>query len=170
MRSLHDDILAGHLDIAKTLARIRQHYFWDGMNRDIYDWCKSCVSCAQCKDPHPGTKAPLHPIPCRQPSDMWGMDLMGKLPQTIDGNQYILVAAEYVTKYVVVCPIPNQTAETVAHAIVENVLLKFSMLRTILTDRGANFTSKLIQQICKLCGIDKHQTTVYNPCCNGLTE
>ncbi|MCP3681347.1 MAG: hypothetical protein GY861_01530, partial [bacterium] len=82
MRSLHDDLLAGHLVIANTLARIRQRYFWDGMNQDIYDWCKSCVSCAQRKDPHPGTKAPLHPIPCGQPFDMWGIDIMGKLPQT----------------------------------------------------------------------------------------
>ncbi|MCP3685522.1 MAG: hypothetical protein GY861_22960 [bacterium] len=32
MQSLHDDLLAGHLGIAKTLARIRQCYFWDGMN------------------------------------------------------------------------------------------------------------------------------------------
>ncbi len=55
MRSLHDDLLAGHLGIAKTLARIRQRYFCDGMNRGIYDWCKSCVSCTQRKDPHPGT-------------------------------------------------------------------------------------------------------------------
>ncbi|MCP3681386.1 MAG: transposase family protein [bacterium] len=134
MRSLHDDLLAGHLGIAKTLAQICQRYFWDGMIRDIYDWCKSCVSCAQCKDPRPGTKAPLHPIPCGQPFDMWGIDIMGKLPQTVDGNQYILVATEYVTKYVVVCPMFDQTAETVARAIVENVLLKFSMPRTILTD------------------------------------
>ncbi len=101
---------------------------------------------------------------------MWGMDIMGKLPQTIDGNQYILVATEYVTKYIVVCPILDQTAETVACAIVENVLLKFSMPRTILTDRGSNLTSELIQQICKLCGIEKCQTTAYNPHCDGLTD
>ncbi len=43
-------------------------------------------------------------------------------------------------------------------------------LHTISTDRGANFTSELIQQICKLCGIDKCQTTAYNLRCDGLTE
>ncbi|MCP3684112.1 MAG: hypothetical protein GY861_15635 [bacterium] len=32
MQSLHDDLLAGHLGIAKSLARIHQRYFWDGMN------------------------------------------------------------------------------------------------------------------------------------------
>ncbi|MCP3685521.1 MAG: hypothetical protein GY861_22955, partial [bacterium] len=49
---------------------------------------------------------------------------MGKLPQTVDGNQYILVATEYITKYVVVCPMFDQATETVARAIVENILLK----------------------------------------------
>ncbi len=64
----------------------------------------------------------------------------------------------------------DTSTETAATAIVKNVLLKFSMLHTILTDRGANLTSELIQNICKLCGIDKRQTTTWNPRCDGLTE
>ncbi|MCP3685518.1 MAG: hypothetical protein GY861_22940, partial [bacterium] len=74
MGSLHEDFLAGYLGIAKTSVRILQHYSWDEMNQDIYNWC----FCARRKDSRPGPKVPLHSTLCGQLFDIWGIDTMRK--------------------------------------------------------------------------------------------
>ena len=49
-----------------------------------------------------------------------GVDIL-KLPLTYDGNQYVLVFMDYLTKWVEVFPIKDQKAETVARVFVEEV-------------------------------------------------
>ena len=50
-------------------------------------------------------------------------DLVGPLPETKTGNQYILVVANCFTRWVEVFPLPNQEASTVAVKLVDDVLL-----------------------------------------------
>jgi len=45
LRRSHDEITAGHLGIAKTIARIAEHYYWPGMFRDIAQYVRKCPSC-----------------------------------------------------------------------------------------------------------------------------
>ena len=46
LKSLHDDLLEGHLGIEKTYTKIRTRYFWPGLFKDVQHWCRSCTSCA----------------------------------------------------------------------------------------------------------------------------
>ena len=41
----------------------------------------------------------LHPIPPSRLFDRWGMDIVGLLPITLKGNQYIIVAVKYLSKW-----------------------------------------------------------------------
>lgn len=42
--------------------------------------------------------------------------------------------------------------------------------RTLLSDRGTNFLSTLVREVCNLYSIKKLNTSVYNPKCDGLVE
>jgi transposase InsO family protein len=53
---------------------------------------------------------------------------------------------------------------------VTKIITQFGVPRKLLTDRGANFTSALIQETCKLLKIQKLQTSSYNPQANGICE
>ena len=62
------------------------------------------------------------------------------------------------------------TASTLARLFVEGIVCRFSSPRVLLTDRGTQFTSDLMREICKLCLTQKVFTSAYNPKCDGLVE
>ena len=50
LREGHGGISSGHLGEAKTLHRAREQFYWPGMSRSVSDWCRTCPSCAACKE------------------------------------------------------------------------------------------------------------------------
>lgn len=98
------------------------------------------------------------------------VDIVGPFPETTVGNSYILVAADYFTRWVEAYPIPNQEAVTVAQKLVNEFFLRFSPPERLHSDQGRNFESGVILEVCKLLGIAKCRTTPYHPQCHGLVE
>jgi hypothetical protein len=99
------------------------------------------------------------------------MDIMGPLTQSgKEGNQYILVMGEYLTRYIITAPMPDQTAETVARTFVNNVILIHGVPEKVLTDQGTNFQSDLMNILYKQYGITRVKTTAYRPQCDGMVE
>jgi hypothetical protein len=66
----------------------------------------------------------MQSIDVGQPVELWAMDVLGPLPMTALGNQYILVMSDHFTKWVEAVPMPNQRAETVAKAFVNEVVTR----------------------------------------------
>ena len=95
------------------------------------------------------------------------MNIVGPLPQSESGNNYILSFQDDLTKFVQCIPIPNQEAETIAKAFVQRIVCVFGLPESIVTDQGTNFLSDLFKRICKLLKITKLQTTPYHPQSNG---
>jgi hypothetical protein len=93
------------------------------MGKDIKEYVRGCEICAKRKAIG-NHKSPLNPIP--PPETVWqvmAMDIMGQLTQSgKEGNQYILVMGEYLKRYIITAPMPDQTAETVARTFVNNVI------------------------------------------------
>ena len=98
LQAAHDDVLAGHLGIAKTYEVICRRFYWHQMFVDVSHYCKSCRDCAMKKAPRSGHKAPLIPIPVEGPFHRVGVDCLGPLPMTTSGNRYIVVFTDYFTK------------------------------------------------------------------------
>ncbi len=166
----HDHRLAGHLGIAKTLGKIKARYIWPRMRQDVYDYIQSCLACVKRK-PYGVQTAPLQPI--APPTFTWqriAMDVVGPLPETYNGNRYILVMSEYSTRYMIGVAMPNQKASTVANALIINVILRYGSPTEILTDRGTNFCSKLLREICGRLNIKQTRTTAYHPATDGNVE
>lgn len=62
------------------------------------------------------------------------------------------------TKYLIVIPMKNQTAETVAEGLVTNVILTYGIPNTILNDQGTNFMSEIFNKLCIILNINKIHT------------
>ena len=95
---LHDHITAGHLGQHRTLAKVRQRFYWHGLKEDVQNWCNQCDSCATIKV----TKKPralLQQFPVGCPLERVAMDILGPLPRSHSGNKYILVIADCFTKW-----------------------------------------------------------------------
>jgi cleavage and polyadenylation specificity factor subunit 1 len=97
------------------------------------------------------------------------IDLVGPLP-TSAGYTHCLTAVDRFTRWPEVIPIPDNTASTVARALLTGWMSRFSCPQTITTDQGWQFESQLFQSLAKMCGIQLSRTTAHHPGGNGLVE
>ena len=65
---------------------------------------------------------------------------------------------------------PNQTAKTVAKYLYQGYISIFGTPARLLSDRGANFMSSVIEEMCQILGIKELWTMTYHPQTNGLVE
>ena len=166
----HDHMLAGHLGVAKTIARVKRQYYWPSLIKDVTAYVTTCIVCARLKAVG-SSKAPLHPMPPFQ--RVWeqiAMDVVGPVPESRGGNTCILVLSDYASRFAITIPMENQKAHTVAKHLVESVITKYGAPEKVLTDQGTNFLSKLIKDICTLFKIKQIRTTSYHPQTDGLVE
>ena len=132
------------------------------MHADICQHCRTCLTCASRKGPGRLVHPFLQPIPV-------GVDVL-HLPLTFSGNQYTVVFMDYFTKWPEVFAVPNQRTETIARLLVECVISRHGVPELLLSDRGPNFLSELVNEVCRLVGTVKINTAGYHPQCDGLVE
>jgi hypothetical protein len=136
------------------------------MTKDIKDLVKRCVICAKRKE-EGSRRAPLQPIP--PPEHGWqtmNMDIVGPLPTSLKGKIYFLVKGDYMKKYIIAAPMPDQTAETVIQTFIDSIVVENGVPERVLTDQGSNFLSRTIDDLYRQFGIERLRTTTYIPCCD----
>ena len=108
-------------------------------------------------------------IPVGGPFYRVGVDIM-ELPQTVNGNRYVISFVDYLTKWVESFPSDNQTSETIERLLIDHVMCRHGMPEVLISDRGSNLLSTLIQEMCEVTGMQKLNTTAYHPQADGLVE
>ncbi len=167
---LHSHKTSGHLGITKTLGKLRQRFYWPGHKADVERWCKECKACEKVNISLNPKRAPLQPKPVYRRMDRVACDIMGPLPESEKGNLYILVVADYFSKYTEAYAIPDMTAQTVADKIVTEWICRYGCPTVIHSDQGRQFESELFQELCRLLDIHKTRTSRYRPNSDGVVE
>ncbi|XP_055589797.1 uncharacterized protein LOC129741979 [Uranotaenia lowii] len=99
LTAAHDQFM--HQGAEKTLAKIRQQYYWPGMTKDVKSFIKKCQVCKEIKPPNTATTPLMGDM--RTPTRPWeiiALDYIGPLPRSKSGKQYILVALDLFSKWV----------------------------------------------------------------------
>nr|CAH8819193.1 unnamed protein product [Trichobilharzia regenti]CAH8839217.1 unnamed protein product [Trichobilharzia regenti]CAH8864710.1 unnamed protein product [Trichobilharzia regenti] len=148
----------------------KRRYWWPHQRKDIIDFCDSCEVCQTIKAPHKYNKAPLEPIITGHPNDLVQIDLVGPLPVTSRNNNYILVMVDHFTKWCEAIAIPQIDAVTIAESIFDHWVSRWGAPLQLHSDRGSNFESIVVSELCRIMGIRKTRTTAYHPQGNGLVE
>ena len=169
LKEAHAGCFAGHLSQRKIYDRLRRSYYWQGMRSDVRRYCWSCLTCTSRKGTGRKIHPPLQPIPVGGLFHRVGVDIL-QLPQTTSGNRYVVVFVDYLTKWPEAFAIPDQRADTIARLLCEQIICRHGIPEQLLSDRGANFLSELILEICKLLGVKKLNTSGYHPQTDGLVE
>ena len=77
LSALQDAPSAGHLSVNKTVERVRERFYWYGLQHDVEDWCRQCEKCARRKSPQAMAQAPLVSSCPGYPFERIALDIMG---------------------------------------------------------------------------------------------
>ena len=112
---------------------------------------------------------PLQGILVVQLFDVWGKDFMGPFPTSF-GNIYILLAVDYVSKWVEAIACPKNNANTVVGFLQRNILSRFGTPKTIISDGGSHFANNVFDKLMGRYGIKHIMSLAYHPQTNGQVE
>ena len=152
----------GHLGRDRTKVLLAENFYWPGWDADVR---RVCMGCPQCQRVGRRRKkvAPLQPLPTiGTPFLRVTMDFVGPLPRTAKGKEYVIILADYATRW----PEAQVTSSTSSKVVAEFLCDVFNRLGTpdeILTDRGTGFVSRMLHYIYKVLGISSITTTPLPP-------
>nr|GFB76380.1 reverse transcriptase domain-containing protein [Tanacetum cinerariifolium] len=93
--------------------------------------------------------------------DVWGIDFMGPFPSS-KGNKYILVAVDYLSKWVEAKALPTNDARVVVK-ILKSLFARFGTPRAIISDRGTYFCNDQFAKVMIKYGVTHRLFTTYHP-------
>jgi hypothetical protein len=153
----HDHACGGHFSAKKTAAKILQcGFYWPTIFQDTHTYCVSCERCHKLESISRRNMMPLNPILIVEIFDVWGIDFMGPFPLSF-GYLYILVAVDYVSKWVV-------------QFLKDTIFARFGTPRAIISDGGKHFCNRVFEQLRKKYCITHKVATPYHPQTSGQME
>jgi transposase InsO family protein len=128
--------------------------------------CQGCQFYA--KQTHLPAQA-LQTIPITWLFAMWGLDLVGPLQKAPGGYTHLLVTIDKFSKWIEVRPLNNIRSEQ-AVAFFTNIIHRFGVPNSIITDSGTQFTGRKFLNFCEDHHIRVDWAAVAHPMTNGQVE
>jgi predicted aspartyl protease len=160
----------GHFGIARTQISVADRFYWPSWRQDVKKFVSRCHVCHTRKGPHQRVQLPERKFITSEAFERIAVDICGPFPTTSRKNRYMLVVTDFFSKWVEPIAIENQEAVTVADALINEIISRFGVPAIIYSDRGAQFTSRLVQILCDRLHVKKVQTCPYRPSSNGQCE
>ncbi|KAJ9535698.1 hypothetical protein OSB04_un001150 [Centaurea solstitialis] len=143
----------GHAGTGKTVAKVlHSGFFWPTLFRDANKFVKNCDRCQRSGNISRRHEMPLNYILEVELFDVWGIDFMGPFPSSYS-NRYILVAVDYVSKWV--------------EAIASPPMMLVSV---IISDGGSHFIESKFESLLKKYGVQHRVGLAYHPQTSGQVE
>ncbi|CAN6552280.1 unnamed protein product [Malus baccata var. baccata] len=101
--------------------------------------------------------------------DVWGIDFMGPFPSSF-GFTYILLAVDYVSKWVEAKATRTNDSRVVSDFIKTNIFSRFGMPRVFISDGGLHFCNRTIEALFKKYNVKHKVSTPYHPQTSGQAE
>ncbi|KAG2190801.1 hypothetical protein INT47_010410, partial [Mucor saturninus] len=160
----------GHSGFTTMVDLFKSRHWWPTMRTDIKEWLSTCPECQLNARKDGNHHDEMHPLKVPGAFQRWHLDFVGRLPTTQKGNRWLLVAVDYTTNWPIARAVPVASAEAVADFIHEEIVMRFGCPAEILTDRGANFTSKLVASYLARLKVTHRLTSAFHPRTNGKCE
>ncbi|XP_070002099.1 uncharacterized protein [Nicotiana sylvestris] len=121
-------------------------FYCPTLYKDADELVKRCDECQRAGGISKKDEMPLTTILEVDIFDMWGIDFMGPFLSSC-GNTYILVAIDYVSKWVEVMDLPNNKVRSVVAFLKKNIFTRFGTPRAIISDGGSHFCNKAFDSL-----------------------
>jgi len=167
----HDAPVAGHYGVEKTLARLKESYFWTDMDKSVRAYVGSCPFCQNFKARIGAKSGKLKPVsPPKQVNELLGIDHLGPLKKTAKGNQHIIASIDYLSRWVEAEAVPDTTSEKAIRFIERCILYRHGWFSRLISDQGTAFSSKEFADFATKCRFKHIMASAEHPETNGLIE
>ncbi|XP_031393661.1 uncharacterized protein LOC116205261 [Punica granatum] len=166
----HSYACGGHFGPKRTARKIMDSgFYWETLFRDAHGFCKGCERCQRVGNISRRNEMPQVPMLFCEVFDVWGMDFMGPFPSSF-GFNYILLAVDYVSKWVEAKATRTNDAKVVVGFLKSNIFSRFGIPRAIISDQGTHFCNRSVEALMKKYGVHHRVATTYHPQSNGQAE
>ncbi len=160
---------AGHASTVKTMITVQEGYVWPGMKSEIDSFIQMCPTCKVHIQRPEKTVMGEMPI-AKSPGQIVGLDLIGPLITSHQGNSYIMVLIDHYSGWVECYPLPNKSNEAVWEKFRNDYLPRHGACRVLITDQGAEFKGRDWDEWLRGNRIEHRRSTPYRPQTNGRCE
>ncbi|GJV19641.1 reverse transcriptase domain-containing protein [Tanacetum coccineum] len=169
LEACHSGPTGGHYGANFTAKKIFDAgFFWPTIYKDAYEFVKSCDACQRQGKISQRDEMPQNAIQVCEIFDLWGIDFMGPFPSS-RGNKYILVAVDYLSKWVEAKALPTNDARVVVKFL-KSLFSRFGAPRAIISDRGTHFCNDKFDKVMSKYGVTHRLSTPYHPQTSGQVE
>nr|GEZ95708.1 reverse transcriptase domain-containing protein [Tanacetum cinerariifolium] len=143
-------------------------FYWPTIYKDAFELVKNYDSCQRQGKISQKDEMPQNFIQVCEIFDVWGIDFMGPFPSS-KGNKYILVAVDYLSKWVKAKALPTNDARFVVK-ILKSLFSRFGTPKAIISDRGTHFCNHQFSRVMLKYGVTHRLSTAYHPQTSGQVE
>ena len=164
----HDEEIASHGGISKTLHRIRKFYYWPKMVNHVKNYIQECKICKESKSSNCEMRPKMgNEVVTNRPFQKLYIDFLGKYPRSKFGNAYAFVVLDHFSKFMFLKPMREATSKQVVDYLVRYVFHTFGTPEMIHSDNGKQFVSQEFQRMIQAYKIKHMKTAVYAPQSNA---
>ncbi|CAN6691847.1 unnamed protein product [Malus baccata var. baccata] len=166
----HSYACGGHFGTQRTALKVLEcGFYWPTIFRDARTFCLTCDRCQRMRNISAKDQMPQNPILSVEIFDVWGIDFMGPFPSS-HGFLYILLAVDYVSKWVEAKATRTNDSKVVADFVKSNIFARFGMPRVLISDGGSHFCNRTIEALLKKYNVTHRVSTPYHPQTSGQAE
>ncbi|KAM2141409.1 hypothetical protein ACFX1Q_007687 [Malus domestica] len=166
----HTYACGGHFGTQRTALKVLEcGFYWPTIFWDARTFCMSCDRCQRTGNIGPKQQMPQTPIFSVEIFDVWGIDFMGPFPSS-HGFLYILLAVDYMSKWVEAKATRTNDSRVVADFVKTNIFARFGMPRVLISDGGSHFCNRTIEALLKKYNVTHKVATPYHPQTSGQAE
>nr|GFC70989.1 reverse transcriptase domain-containing protein [Tanacetum cinerariifolium]GFC83199.1 reverse transcriptase domain-containing protein [Tanacetum cinerariifolium] len=135
LKACHSGPTGGHYGVSYTTKKVFDSaFYWPSIYKDAFELVKHYDSCQRQGKVSQRDEMPQNFIQICEIFDVWGIDFMGLFPSS-KGNKYILVAVDYLSKWVEAKALPTNDARAVVKFL-KSLFSRFGTPKAIISDRG----------------------------------
>ena len=166
----HNSAYGGHFNGERTTAKVLQFgFYWPTLFKDAYTHCQYCDECQKTGGMSKRSEMLLQSILEVEVFDCWGVDFVGPFPSSYS-TEYILVAVDYMSKWVEAIASPKADSKTVIKFLKKSIFTRFGTPRVLISDGGSHFSNSQLTKALDHYGVKHKVATPYHPQTNGQVK
>ncbi|GJU77060.1 reverse transcriptase domain-containing protein [Tanacetum coccineum] len=159
----------GHYGADITTRKIfKSRFYWPTIFKDAIRYIRNYEACQRAGNISSRNQIPLTNIIVSEVFDIWGIEFMGPFHSSRN-NKYILVAVDYVSKWVKAEALPTNDARVVVKFL-RKLFSRFGVPKALISDRRTHFYNSFLEKTLRKYGVTHRLAITYHSQINGQSE